>query len=456
MDKKLSEKLLYKPLNVYLNEDVKKNADEYCRGYRDFIDSAKTEREAVSYAVAQAEQQGFVPYDRNKQYAPGDKIYYVNRKKGIYLAVIGKEKMENGVRMIIAHTDCPRLDLKQKPLYEEGNLALLKTHYYGGIKKYQWTAIPLSLHGVVCRADGTEVNICIGEDESEPVFYITDLMPHIAKDQYAKTLAEGITGEGLNLVAASAPYDEEDGAKLNFLSILNEKYGITERDLITAELTAVPATRSREVGMDRSMIMAYGHDDRICAYPAYTALFDLDVPEHTCIAAFADKEEIGSEGVTGLRSDFLPHFLMDLCASDGSDYIACCANSSCLSSDVGGAYDPNYGSAYDPKNSAYVNNGPVIVKYTGSRGKGGCSDASAEFVAKIARIFDAAGVIWQCGEYGKVDQGGAGTVATEVAALNIDVVDCGVPILSMHSTGELASKGDIYMMYKADKAFYAS
>ncbi len=456
MDKTLSEKLLYKPLNVWLDEDVKANADKYCVGYREFIDSAKTEREAVNYAVAAAEKQGFAPFERGKKYNPGDRVYYVNRKKGIYLAVIGKERMDEGVRMIIAHTDCPRLDLKQKPLYEEGNLALLKTHYYGGIKKYQWTAIPLSLHGVIFRADGTEVNICIGEDESDPVFYITDLMPHIAKDQYAKTLAEGITGEGLNLVAASAPYDSDDGAKLNLLSILYEKYGITERDLITAELIAVPATRSREVGLDRSMIMAYGHDDRICAYPAYTALFDLDVPTHTCIAAFADKEEIGSEGVTGLRSDFLPHFLMDLCAIDGSDYIACCANSTCLSSDVGGAFDPNFASAYDPKNSAYINNGPVIVKYTGSRGKGGCSDASAELVSEISRIFDKAGVIWQCGEYGKVDQGGAGTVATEVAALNIDVVDCGVPILSMHATGELASKGDIYMMYKADKAFYAS
>ena len=456
MDKTLSQKLLYKPLNVWLNEDVKANADKYCIGYRDFIDSAKTEREAVDYAVAAAQKQGFVPFERNKKYNPGDRVYYVNRGKGIYLAVIGKEKMQSGVRMIIAHTDCPRLDLKQKPLYEEGNLALLKTHYYGGIKKYQGTAIPLSLHGIICRADGTEIKICIGEDESDPVFYISDLMPHIAKDQYAKTLAEGITGEGLNLVAASAPYDEEDGAKLNLLAILNEKYGITERDFITAELIAVPATRSREVGLDRSMIMAYGHDDRICAYPAYTALFDLEIPEHTCIAAFADKEEIGSEGVTGLRSDFLPHFLMDLCAIDGSDYIACCANSACLSSDVGGAFDPNFASAYDPKNSAYINNGPVIVKYTGSRGKGGCSDASAEFVSKVSRIFDEAGVIWQCGEYGKVDQGGAGTVATEVAALNIDVVDCGVPILSMHATGELASKGDIYMMYKADKAFYAS
>ena len=456
MDKELSKKLLYKPLNVFLNEDVKQNADEYCKGYREFIDSAKTEREAVDYAVMQAEKNGFVAYDRKASYKPGDRVYYVNRKKGIYLAVIGKEKTETGVRMIIAHTDCPRLDLKQKPLYEEANLALLKTHYYGGIKKYQWTAIPLSLHGVIYRADGTEVKVCIGEDESEPVFYISDLMPHIAKDQYAKTLGEGITGEGLNLIAASAPYDEEDGVKLNLLSILNEKYGITERDLITAELTATPATRSREVGLDRSMIMAYGHDDRICAYPAYTALFDLDIPEHTCIAAFADKEEIGSEGVTGLRSDFLPHFLMDLCANDNSDYIACCANSICLSSDVGGAYDPNFGGAYDPKNSAYINNGPVIVKYTGSRGKSGCSDASAEVVSRVARMFDNEGVIWQCGEYGKVDQGGAGTVASEVAALNIDVVDCGVPILSMHSTGELASKGDIYMMYKADKAFYAS
>ncbi len=456
MDKTLSEKLLYKPKNVFLNEDVKLHADEYCRGYREFIDSAKTEREAVDYAVKQAEANGFVPFCRGKKYAAGDRVYYVNRNKGIYLAVIGKEKAEAGVRMIIAHTDCPRLDLKQKPLYEEGGMALLKTHYYGGIKKYQWTAIPLSLHGIVYRVDGTEVKICIGEDESEPVFYITDLMPHIAKDQYAKTLAEGITGEGLNLVAASAPYDDEDGVKLNLLNLLYEKYGITERDFITAELTATPATRSREVGLDRSMIMAYGHDDRICAYPAYTALFELQIPEHTCIAAFADKEEIGSVGVTGLQSDFLSHFLTDLCSADGSDYIACCANSLCLSSDVGGAFDPNFASAYDAKNSAYINNGPVVVKYTGSRGKGGCSDASAEVVSRVCRMLDDAGVIWQCGEYGKVDQGGAGTVAAEVAALNIDVIDCGVPILSMHSTGELASKGDIYMMYKADQAFYRS
>lgn len=456
MDREDAKKLVYKPVNVWLDRGVKENAHEYCRGYRAFIDSAKTEREAVYYAVADAEKHGFVPFERGKTYKPGDRIYYVNRGKGIYLAVIGRQKTETGVRMIIAHTDCPRLDLKQKPLYEDGNLALMKTHYYGGIKKYQWTAQPLSLHGVVYRADGSRVDIRIGEDEDEPVLYITDLMPHIAKDQVAKTLAEGITGEELNLVAGSEPFDAEEGAKLKVLALLNEKYGITEADLITAELSAVPASRSREVGFDRSMICAYGHDDRICAYPAYTALFEAGVPEHTCIAAFADKEEIGSEGVTGLKSDFLKHFLTDLCASDGSDYILCCASSICLSSDVGGAFDPTFASAYDTHNSARVGNGPVVVKYTGARGKSGCSDASAEVVSRITRIFDAAGVIWQCGEYGKVDQGGAGTVAAEVAMLNIDVIDVGVPILSMHSTGELASKGDIYMMYLADRAFYAS
>lgn len=450
-----AKKLLYKRQNVYVRYPlIKDEVFEYSKGYREFIDSAKTEREATAYAVKYATDRGFRPFEKGKKYKAGDKIYYVNRDKGIYLVVIGQESLDKGCSIIVAHTDSPRLDLKQVPLYEESGVSYFKTHYYGGIKKYQWTALPLSLHGVVYTKSGGRVDIDIGENEDDPIFYISDLMPHIGKDQAEKKLNEGISGEGLNIINGSIPFDDEDGAKLYILALLNEKYGICEADLITAELSAVPAIKSREVGFDRSMIAAYGHDDRICAYPALSAICELNNIEKTAIAMFADKEEIGSEGVTGLRSSSFKDFLSELCDMQNVCVRDCCLNSLCFSADVGGAYDPCYADAYEANNSAYLNKGVVVTKYTGARGKSGSSDASAELVSKVAKLLDKNEVVWQTGEYGKVDQGGAGTVANEIAMLNIDVIDVGVPLLSMHSPVELAAKSDIYMMYKACFALY--
>ena len=452
----LREKLMYKASNAYKVKDASfEKASDFCEGYKLFLNSAKTEREAVSYAVKEAEKQGFTPYDKNKSYATGDKFYFVNRAKSIVLAVVGKEGLEKGANIVVAHVDSPRLDIKQRPLYEDGGLAYFKTHYYGGIKKYQWTALPLALHGVIIKKDGTSIDVCIGEEENEPVFYISDLMPHIGGRQAEKPLGSAITGEGLNVIVGSVPLDEEqDALKLAVLSALYDKYGVTEADLITAELCAVPADKARDVGFDRGLITSYGHDDRICAYPSMAALFECEAPQRTCMCIFADKEEVGSHGVTGITSAAYANLLSSLCAKTGADFGTFCANSTCLSADVGGAYDSCYGDAYDPKNSAYVNKGVVITKYTGSRGKSGTSDASAELVAKIVSLFDKEGVAWQTGEYGKVDEGGAGTVAKDIARLDIEVVDVGVPMFSMHSPYELASKADIYAMYKAAKAFY--
>ncbi|HPP85001.1 MAG TPA: aminopeptidase [Bacillota bacterium] len=450
-----AKNLLYKRESVYARyPEAVGEIFQYANGYRKFIDSAKTEREATAFAVKYAAERGFVPYEKGKKYKAGDKIYYVNRQKSIYLAVIGEESLDRGCSIIVAHTDSPRLDLKQIPMYEDSGISYFKTHYYGGIKKYQWAAIPLALHGVICTKDGRKIDVSVGEDENDPVFYISDLMPHISKDQMEKKLSEGITGEGLNIINGVMALNEDNSAKLYILTLLNEKYGITERDLITAELTAVPALKSREVGFDRSMIAAYGHDDRVCAYPALTAICALSGVKRTAIAMFADKEEIGSEGVTGLRSASFAHFLTSLCEMQNADMKTCCANSICFSADVGGAYDPCFADAYEKNNSSYLDRGVVVTKYTGSRGKGGASDASAELVARVAKLLDDNGVVWQTGEYGKVDQGGTGTVATEIAMLNIDVIDVGVPLLSMHAPFELASKSDIYMMYKACLALY--
>ena len=446
--------LMYEPKNAYKAEDI--NAiNAFCDEYKTFMDLSKTEREATKFAADKAKGMGFVPFDRKNQYKAGDRIYYVNRDKSIVLAVIGTENLENGANIVVAHVDSPRLDMKQRPLYEDASLAYFKTHYYGGIKKYQWTAMPLALHGVIIKKDGTSINVSIGENDDEPVFYISDLMPHIARNQMDKPLATAISGEGLNIIVGSVPVDADNNAiKLSVLKALNEKYGITEADLITAELSAVPAGKARDVGFDRGMISAYGHDDRICAFPSFKALLELGVPKRTCVCIFTDKEEIGSYGVTGMTSAAYKNFLNSLCLSSGSDFAAFCENSVCLSADVGGAYDSCYGEAYDAKNSAYINKGVVVTKYTGARGKSGSSDASAELVYKITSLFDKEGVTWQTGEYGKVDEGGAGTVATEVAILDIEVIDVGVPILSMHSPYELASKADIYAMYKAAKAFF--
>lgn len=457
MERKEAEKLEYKKqYSIPQSIGEMQKAEAFIKDYRHFIDNAKTERTATCYAEGEAIAKGFRPYTFGEPLKTGDKICYVNREKSIMLAVIGKKPLDEGCRIIASHIDSPRLDLKPQPLYENSGIAYFKTHYYGGIKKYQWTAVPLELHGVVYRADGTRIDINIGADPADPVFYISDLMPHIGKDQMSKNASEFITGEGLNIINGSMPIDNDGGVKLKVLSILNEKYSITERDLITAELTAVPAVMSREVGFDRSMISAYGHDDRICAYPALRALIDGDIPDHTSVVMLADKEEIGSYGVTGLGSEAYPDFIRALCNSTGADFLECKRASICLSADVGGAYDPCYADAYEASNSVYINRGVAVSKYTGSRGKGGCSDASAETLAKLAKIFDDAGVAWQVGEYGKVDQGGAGTVASEIAHYGIEVIDCGVPVLSMHSVTELASKYDIYEMLRASAAFFKS
>lgn len=457
MDRKTAEKLEYKKMySIPESIEEMQAVDAFIKDYRHFIDTAKTERLATVYAEGEAIAAGFRPYTFGEELKAGDKICYVNHEKSIMLAVIGKKPLDEGCRIIASHVDSPRLDLKPQPLYENSGIAYFKTHYYGGIKKYQWTTVPLELHGVVYRADGTRVDINIGANPDEPVFYISDLMPHIGKDQMAKNASEVITGEGLNIINGSLPIDADGGVKLKVLSILNEKYGITERDLITAELTAVPAIMSREVGFDRSMIAAYGHDDRICAYPAMRALFEGGIPEHTSVVMLADKEEIGSCGITGLGSETYPDFIRSLCDSTGADYLSCKRNSVCLSADVGGAYDPSFAEAYEAGNSCYINRGVAISKYTGSRGKGGCSDASAETLSKLVRILDAEGIAWQVGEYGKVDQGGAGTVASEIANFGYEVIDCGVPLLSMHAVTELASKYDIYAMYRTSLAFFKS
>ncbi len=457
MDRENAKKLLRTPQStIVANKANLEQVETFNKEYRVFIDEAKTERRAVEYAVSAAEALGFVELKANMKLNPGDKVYRVTKNKSICLAVVGSDGMKNGGRIIASHIDSPRLDLKPVPLYETGGFSYFKTHYYGGIKKYQWTALPLELQGVVYKKDGTRVDVNIGADENDPVFYISDLMPHIGKDQMSKGAAEFIPGESLNIINGSMPLDEEGDVKLNILAILNEKYGITESDLSTAEITAVPAQKSREVGFDRSMIAAYGHDDRICAFPSLKALFDCKVPQKTAIVMLADKEEIGSYGITGLGSETYIDFVYDLCEGTGAHLRDAKRKTVCLSADVGGAYDPTFADAYEAGNSCYLNKGVVISKYTGSRGKSGCSDASAETLALLAGIFDREGIVWQVGEYGKVDQGGAGTVASEISHYGIEVVDCGVPILSMHSPVELASKYDIYEMYKASKAFFMS
>ncbi len=453
MEKEQAKKLLFKPKKAFKTQDAVK-VDAFCEDYRAFMDASKTERDAVRNAIALAERAGFVAYERGKPLTAGQKIYYNNRNKSLMLAVIGSESVNEGFRIMASHIDSPRLDLKPMPLYESSGLGYFKTHYYGGIKKYQWTALPLALHGVVYHKDGSHTDICLGEDENDPVLYISDLMPHIAKDQVSRTGSDLIAGETLNLLAGSLPFDDEEGVKLNLLAILNEAYGIEERDFATAELSAVPAQKSRVVGLDKSMIAAYGQDDKVCAYPSLRALADLGTPKHTCVVFLADKEEIGSEGVTGLRSESYASFLRDICADTDTCDRTAFRNSVCISADVGGAYDPNYGEAYEAGNSCYIGNGVVISKYTGSRGKGGCSDATAELMSRVSRMLDADGIAWQTGEYGKVDQGGAGTVASEIAKFGIDVVDVGVPLLSMHAPVELAAKCDIYAMYQVSETFF--
>ena len=434
------------------SEEVLNKADEYCEGYKAFLDSAKTEREAVKTAVAMAEKAGFTEFELGKKYNAGDKVYINNRGKAVAFAVIGKEAVEKGVNITAAHIDSPRLDLKPNPLYEELELALFKTHYYGGIKKYQWTAIPLALHGVFALKDGAVKEVSVGERDDEPKFVINDLLPHLAQEQSKRTLNEGIKGEELNVLVGSHPFKSDKGSelvKLNILKLLNEKYGITEEDFLSAELEVVPAVKGTDLGFDRSLIGAYGQDDRVCAYPALTAIIDIDTPQKTALAVLADKEEIGSMGNTGLESDFLRYVIGDLAKMQSGDPTVAIRNSKCLSADVNAGTDPTFQEVMERRNASFLNYGVVVTKYTGARGKSGTSDGSAVFVASVRNMLDTAEIVWQSGELGRVDLGGGGTVAQYIANMGVDVVDLGVPVLSMHAPFETTAKFDVYMCYKA-------
>ncbi|MDD3692659.1 MAG: aminopeptidase [Oscillospiraceae bacterium] len=436
------------------DEEIKK-ADSYCEQYRKFLNSSKTERETVNNAVSLAKQHGFVPFDRNCRLKPGDKVYVNNRDKALILAVIGTRPLDDGVSIAAAHIDSPRLDLKPNPLYEDHELAYFDTHYYGGIKKYQWTAIPLALHGVIMRKDGTKVEVVIGEDEGDPVFCVTDLLPHLSTKQMKRTAAEFIKGEDLNILIGSRAFKDDNGSelvKLNIMKILNEKYGIKESDFFCAELEAVPAFSARDVGFDRSMIGGYGHDDRVCSYPALTALLQTENPAFTAITVLADKEETGSDGNTGMQSAFLRYFIEDLAANLGVKARHVFSNSICLSADVNVAFDPIFSDVVDVRNCASLNHGVVLTKYTGSRGKADTSDASAELMFKISTLMEQNDVLWQIGELGRVDAGGGGTVAKYIANMDVDTVDLGVPVLSMHAPFEVVSKIDVYMAHKAFSA----
>ncbi len=435
---------------------------DYCNKYMDFLNAGKTERLCTKQAQKLAEQAGFVNLDTCKALKAGDKVYRVNRGKNLILARIGSGDILNGVNLVAAHIDSPRIDLKPNPLYEEQHLALWKTHYYGGIKKYQWTAIPLSLIGVVVLENGDTVDICIGEKADDPVFTITDLLPHLAADQMSKKMTEAFTGEDLNALAGSMPSDcEKDKCRETVLKLLKEAYGIEEADFVSAELELVPANPARSVGLDRSMVGAYGQDDRVCAYTALTSLLDAETAERTQVCYLADKEEIGSIGNTGMKSRFFENFLAELAYKYRGDYNdlylrKLLTGSACLSADVCNAVDPTYASVSELKNAGFLGGGLAICKYTGARGKSSTSDANAEFVAKVRRTFNQAGIAWQMAELGKVDQGGGGTVAQFIANLDVDTLDCGVPVLSMHAPFEVTSKADVYTAYLGYKAFYLS
>ena len=456
--KEWKEKLLTQKKNGYdrMPAGEREAMDAYCASYKTYLDAGKTERECVREGIRLAEEKGFKAYTRGMELKAGDKVYLDNRGKMLLLAVIGQKSLAEGVQIAAAHIDSPRLDLKPAPLYEESELAYLKTHYYGGIRKYQWVTIPLELHGVIALKDGSAVSVTIGEG-SEPKLVISDLLPHLGAEQSKKTLAEGIEGEQLNILVGSEPIEgeEKERVKLAVMKRLYEKYGITEEDFISAELEAVPAANATDIGLDASLIGAYGHDDRVCGYAALKALLDLDeVPGKTSVCILADKEEIVSVGVSGMQTSAFDTFMEDLCDSQNVPVRACLEKSFCLSADVTAAFDPNFASVFEKRNSSFLNYGIGLCKYTGSRGKSGASDASAELVAYARRIFDENGVIWQMAELGKVDAGGGGTVACYMANRNINTLDAGVPVLAMHAPFEIVAKLDCYMTYKGMMAVY--
>ena len=451
------KKLLYKNETVAdAAPDALAAAQEFCEGYKAFLDNGKTEREVTAYSEKLLQEAGYKPFVPGEKLQPGAKVYTINRSKCVLAATIGTKPLDEGFHLNIAHIDSPRLDLRPVPVFEKNGLGYLRTHYYGGVRKYQWPTIPLALHGVIYRADGTKVEICIGEKDDDPVFCITDLLPHLGAKQNAKPLSEGITAEDLNVLIASQPIADQEAEqriKLNVLAMLNNAYGITERDFTRAEIEVVPAHKARDIGLDRAMIGAYGHDDRVDAYPALMAEIGVKAPAYTTVCVLTDKEETGSDGVTGLHSMYTFHFLQQLCESQETDYITACKAAKCLSADVTAAFDPTFADAFEPDNGTYAGNGVAIYKYTGSRGKSGTSDASAELVSYLTGLMDHNGVVWQIGEMGKLDLGGGGTVAKFVANQDIDTIDIGVPVLSMHSPFAVVSKADVYMAYLTFKAF---
>ena len=453
-----NKNLRYEKKTVYelAGATVVNEAYEYAKNYVKFLDASKTEREAVVESIRIAEAAGYRAWNFGDAINVGDKLYYNNRGKNIFLFRIGTENINNGIRITAAHIDSPRLDLKPVPLYEENGMSFFKTHYYGGVRKYQWLAMPLALHGVVVKQDGAVVDVVVGEDESDPVMYITDLLPHLARAQGGKTINEVFQAEKLNILVGSRPVDgeEKDAVKAGVLNYLNEKYGIAEDDFLSAELSIVPAAKARDVGFDRSMICGYGHDDRVCSYPSLTAMIDSNNTTHTSMCLLVDKEETGSDGVTGMQSSLITDLIAEIAKALGGNEAAVRANSKCLSSDVTAVYDPNYADVYEHRNSSLLGCGVSICKYTGSGGKGGTSDASAEMVGWTRRFLNEAGVVWQICELGKTDVGGGGTVAKYMANHNIDTIDIGVGVLSMHAPYEVIAKVDLYEAYRAFKAFY--
>ena len=463
MEKNLKEKLFNDKKIGWegLEEREKEDIFNFCNDYMKFLNNAKTEREFIAEAKKKAEENGFMDIGDLSKLNPGDKVYYINRDKSMYLAIIGKEKMENGIHIVGSHVDSPRLDLKPNPLYEADSFAYFNTHYYGGIKKYQWTTIPLSIHGVIVKTDGKKINVNIGEDEKDPIFTITDLLPHLAQDQMEKKLKNGVEGENLDLLIGSIPYEGNEDSqkvKLNILNILNKKYKITEADFLSAELEVVPTFKARSLGFDESMVAAYGQDDKICAYTSFQAMMELESVEHTAVCILSDKEEIGSMGNTGMESHVFDYFVSELLNKTGENRVNLLDKVFCyskmLSSDVDAGYDPLYASVSDKDNAGMLGRGITLNKYTGARGKSGASDANAEYVAWVRNILEENEIKYQITELGKVDIGGGGTIAYILANKGVDVIDCGVAVLSMHAPYEVTSKYDVYNAYKTYKAFW--
>lgn len=457
--------LLYKKKNTFEEKDDAfiKKAYDYCEGYKAFLEQSYIERPGIETVKKQAEKKGYLPFDFKKEYHAGDKFYHIQKERSMLLVSVGKEGLEKGFNMVAAHIDCPRLDLKPSPLFDDSGIAYFKTHYYGGIKKYQWVTIPLILCGRVYKKDGTAVDIVIGKDKTDPVFYISDLLPHLAREQESKSLYNGISGEDLKVIIGTRrnkkaenddkKTDGEDTPRYFAMSLLNEKYGITEEDLFSAELSFVPNYEPRDIGLDRSLVASAGHDDRICCYPAISALFEEEVPNRTSVVLLADKEEIGSVGITGMQGDFWYNILSATAENAGKNKYMMFENSTALSADVAAAFDPSYSGVYDKGNSADVNCGFALYKYSGAGGKSNASEADPKFMAELRNLFDKKNLEYQFYELGKIDAGGGGTVSKYIAAKNITVVDMGVPILSMHAPYEAAAKTDIYNMYLAVKAY---